>query len=119
MKPEEIQKLVVTGNRYDSINTDKSIEIGRANDIEGFSYTIYHEKNPYVSGENLTVIDLYDGWDNIIIYVKAPISFKEAEDYIQYFQDDLIKDRGDNDMEFQFRSPDLFKMWIKIYTFSL
>jgi|TARA_R110000744_G_scaffold62471_5_gene128932 hypothetical protein len=111
MTPKEIEKLVVGGHLYDSINTDKSIEIGRANDIEGYSYIVYKAKNPYPPHEDLTIIELNNSSDSITVHIKTHISFKDIEDYIQYFQDNWLPDRNQaDDMEFQFRSPDLFKM---------
>tara|TARA_R110002012_G_scaffold151375_1_gene311285 strand:- start:226 stop:543 length:318 start_codon:yes stop_codon:yes gene_type:complete len=105
MKAEEIQKLVVVDVKDDRFTVTK--KIGMCRELEHFA-TVYHLLNPPLgktTERNLTKVELYDGWEDTIVYIKGHLTLDNISTYLTYLTNCV-----EDDTEFQFKSPDLFKM---------
>jgi hypothetical protein len=105
MKAEEIQKLVVVDIKESKFGITK--KIGMCKELGHFA-TVYHILNPYpgkITPRELTKVELYDGWEDTIVYMKGHLTLDNISTYLTYLTNCV-----EDDTEFQFKSPDLFKM---------
>ena len=95
MKPEEIQKLVINvAKELDSVDVNKAKEIGKGRSAQEYSFIVYHDQAPLTpktkSGEDITIVDMYDGCFDIIFYIRTHISFKDIKNYMDKYEDILV-----------------------------
>ena len=95
MTPEEIQNLVLSASKQlDDIDVSKAKEIGKARSAQEYSFIVYHDKAPLTRisqlGEDITIVDMYDGCFNVIFYIRTHIPFKDIKIYMDRYEDILI-----------------------------
>jgi len=95
MKPEEIRKLVINvAKELDDIDVSKCKEIGRGLSSQEYTFIVYHDQAPLTpktkSGEDITIVDMYDGCFDIIFYIRTHLSVKDIKNYLHKYEDTLI-----------------------------
>ena len=95
MTTEEIQSLVFgSSKQLDDLDIGKAKEIGKGRSAQEYSFTVYNDQAPLTPnthlGEDITIVDMYDGRYNVIFYIRTHVSFKDIKNYMDNYEDILI-----------------------------
>ena len=95
LTPKEIQSLVFgSSKQLDDLDIGKAKEIGKGRSAQEYSFTVYHDQAPLTPntrlGEDITIVDMYDGRYNVIFYIRTHVSFKDIKNYMDNYEDILI-----------------------------